>query len=91
MKILHLFLCFEFACHYYFDVSINRETICAKNKNLEACLLKYRLNSKSALGRDMTSEQKEKMKLELKQLKMEDISSFLESLPPDFLAILRTE
>ncbi|CAM8962903.1 unnamed protein product [Rhodiola kirilowii] len=49
------------------------------------------VDSKSALGKGMTSEETEKMKLELKQLKMEDISSFLESLPPDFLAILRTD
>lgn len=39
----------------------------------------------------MSTEEKNKLKQELKLLKMEDISSFMESLPPDFLTILRTD
>lgn len=39
----------------------------------------------------MSSEEKKHLREELKSLKMEDISSFMESLPPDFLAILRTD
>ena len=39
----------------------------------------------------MSNEEKKKLKQELKFLKMEDISSFMESLPPDFVTILRAE
>ncbi|KAL9152223.1 hypothetical protein ABFS82_11G107200 [Erythranthe guttata] len=49
------------------------------------------INSKSLLGRGMSSEEKKHLKEELKSIKMEDISSFMESLPPDFLTILRTD
>ncbi|XP_011085935.1 uncharacterized aarF domain-containing protein kinase 1 isoform X1 [Sesamum indicum] len=49
------------------------------------------INSKSVLGRGMSPEEKKYLKDELKSLKMEDISSFMESLPPDFLTILRTD
>ncbi|XP_021888054.1 uncharacterized aarF domain-containing protein kinase 1 isoform X2 [Carica papaya] len=49
------------------------------------------IDSKSALGKGMSTEEKNKLKQELKLLKMEDISSFMESLPPDFLTILRTD
>ncbi|CBI33376.3 unnamed protein product, partial [Vitis vinifera] len=38
----------------------------------------------------MSSEEKKKLKQELKFLKMEDIS-FMESLPPGFVTILRTD
>ncbi|KAL8038223.1 hypothetical protein ABFX02_11G091300 [Erythranthe guttata] len=49
------------------------------------------INSKSLLGRGMSSEEKKHLKEELKSINMEDISSFMESLPPDFLTILRTD
>ncbi|KAF9624726.1 hypothetical protein IFM89_013264 [Coptis chinensis] len=49
------------------------------------------IDSKSALGRGMSDEEKKNLKMEVKSLKMEDISSFMESLPPDFLTILRTD
>ncbi|KAH6796972.1 Protein kinase superfamily protein [Perilla frutescens var. hirtella] len=49
------------------------------------------INSKSVLGRGMPPEEKKHLREELKSLKMEDISSFMESLPPDFLTILRTD
>ncbi|XP_052196371.1 uncharacterized protein LOC127803841 isoform X2 [Diospyros lotus] len=49
------------------------------------------IGSKSNLGRGMSAEEKQNLKQELKSLKMEDISSFMESLPPDFLTILRTD
>lgn len=39
----------------------------------------------------MSPEEKKYLKEELKSIKMEDVSSFMESLPPDFLTILRTE
>ncbi|KAK4411912.1 hypothetical protein Sango_0264200 [Sesamum angolense] len=39
----------------------------------------------------MSAEEKKYLKEDLKSLKMEDISSFMESLPPDFLTILRTD
>lgn len=49
------------------------------------------LGSKSALGKGMSAEEKKNIKQELQSLKMEDLSSFMESLPSDFLTILRTE
>ncbi|KAK9115727.1 hypothetical protein Sjap_014674 [Stephania japonica] len=49
------------------------------------------LDSKTVLGTGMSAEEKNKLKLELKSLKMDDISSFMESLPSDFLTILRTD
>ncbi|GER47051.1 protein kinase superfamily protein [Striga asiatica] len=49
------------------------------------------MNSKSALGKGMSDEEKKYLKEEVKSLKVEDISSFMESLPPDFLTVLRTD
>ncbi|KZV22309.1 hypothetical protein F511_34053 [Dorcoceras hygrometricum] len=49
------------------------------------------IDSKSTLGSQMPREEREHLKEELKSLKMEDISSFMESLPPQFLAIMRTD
>ncbi|VVA27740.1 Hypothetical predicted protein [Prunus dulcis] len=49
------------------------------------------IDSKSALGKAMSVEERRNLKQELKSLKMEDISSFMESLPSDFLTILRTD
>ncbi|XP_051117149.1 uncharacterized protein LOC127241921 [Andrographis paniculata] len=49
------------------------------------------INSKSALGRGMSPEEKRYLREDLKSLKMEDVSSFMESLPPDFLIVLRTD
>ncbi|KAL9273562.1 AarF domain-containing protein [Drosera capensis] len=49
------------------------------------------IDSKSALGKGMSTEERQMVKQELKSLKMEDFSSFMESLPPDLLTILRTD
>ncbi|XP_058078816.1 uncharacterized protein LOC131227116 isoform X2 [Magnolia sinica] len=49
------------------------------------------IDSKSALGRGMSIEEKRNLKQELNSLNMGDVSSFMESLPPDFLTILRTD
>ncbi|WCJ25145.1 AarF domain-containing protein kinase 1 [Euphorbia peplus] len=49
------------------------------------------LDSKSAIGGELSAEERRIMKQDLKSLTMEDISSFMESLPPDFLTILRTD
>ncbi|KAL6336557.1 hypothetical protein AAG906_025109 [Vitis piasezkii] len=49
------------------------------------------IDNKSALMKGMSNEEKKKLKQELKFLKMKDISSFMESLPPDFVTILCTE
>nr|XP_023880702.1 uncharacterized aarF domain-containing protein kinase 1 [Quercus suber]POE75330.1 putative aarf domain-containing protein kinase 1 [Quercus suber] len=49
------------------------------------------IDSKSALLGGMSIEEKRNLKQELKSLKMEDISSFMESLPPEFSRILRTD
>ncbi|GMY24758.1 uncharacterized aarF domain-containing protein kinase 1, partial [Fagus crenata] len=49
------------------------------------------IDSKSTLLGGMSVEEKRNLKLELKSLTMEDISSFMESLPPDFFRILRTD
>ncbi|KAE8650567.1 aarF domain-containing protein kinase 1 isoform X1 [Cucumis sativus] len=48
-------------------------------------------DSTSALGMGMSNEERRNLKQELKLLKMEDISSFMESLPSDFLTVLRTD
>ncbi|TXG49189.1 hypothetical protein EZV62_025064 [Acer yangbiense] len=49
------------------------------------------INSKSVLGTGMSVEEKRQLKHDLNSLKFEDISSFMESLPPNFLSILRTD
>ncbi|GLT97340.1 hypothetical protein SLE2022_149100 [Rubroshorea leprosula] len=49
------------------------------------------IDSKSSPGEELSVEERKKLKHELKSLKMEDISSFMESLPPDFLTILKTD
>ncbi|XP_062107684.1 uncharacterized protein LOC133818678 isoform X2 [Humulus lupulus] len=49
------------------------------------------IDSKRVLGGRMSAVEKSNLKKELTSLKMEDISSFMESLPPDFLRILRTD
>ncbi|KAK8959610.1 putative ABC1 protein [Platanthera guangdongensis] len=49
------------------------------------------LESKSALGTQMSKEEKKQLKRELQYLGLEDISSFMESLPPEFLFVLRTD
>ncbi|POO03327.1 Serine/threonine protein kinase [Trema orientale] len=49
------------------------------------------IDSKRALGGRMSDREKSNLKKELKSLRMEDISSFMESLPPDFLRILRID
>uniref|UniRef100_M1CVU7 Ubiquinone biosynthesis protein coq-8 n=1 Tax=Solanum tuberosum TaxID=4113 RepID=M1CVU7_SOLTU len=49
------------------------------------------IDSKSALGEGMSVEERKNLEQELKSLKMEDISSFMESLPTDFLTVLRTD
>ncbi|ONK65345.1 uncharacterized protein A4U43_C07F36160 [Asparagus officinalis] len=49
------------------------------------------IDSKSTLGTQMSIEEKKHLKQELRSLRMDDISSFMESLPPDFLSILRTD
>ena len=56
--------------------------------NCQFCNL---IGSKSGLGKGMLVEEQKKLKQDLKALKMEDISSFMESLPSNFLTILRTE
>ncbi|XP_020100247.1 uncharacterized aarF domain-containing protein kinase 1 isoform X4 [Ananas comosus] len=49
------------------------------------------IESKSVLGDHMSSEEKTRLKHDLRALRMDDISSFMESLPEDFLSILRTD
>ncbi|VAH74534.1 unnamed protein product [Triticum turgidum subsp. durum] len=49
------------------------------------------IDSKSALGTQISGEEKTRIKQDLNSLGMDDISSFMESLPPDFLVILRTD
>ncbi|KAJ6805432.1 putative aarF domain-containing protein kinase 1 [Iris pallida] len=49
------------------------------------------MESKSALGTQMSDEERRNLKQELRHLRMDDISSFMESLPPDFLSILKTD
>ncbi|XP_066340071.1 uncharacterized protein [Miscanthus floridulus] len=49
------------------------------------------IESKSALGTQMPGEEQRRLKEELHSLRMDGISSFMESLPPDFYVILRTD
>ncbi|KMT17463.1 hypothetical protein BVRB_2g038010 isoform A [Beta vulgaris subsp. vulgaris] len=49
------------------------------------------MNSKAGLGSGISSEERNIIKQELKVLALGDLSSFMESLPPDFLTILRTD
>ncbi|XP_051181108.1 uncharacterized protein [Lolium perenne] len=49
------------------------------------------IDSKSSLGTQISGEEKMRIKQDLSSLGMDDISSFMESLPPDFLVILRTD
>ncbi|XP_074557825.1 uncharacterized protein LOC141813741 [Curcuma longa] len=49
------------------------------------------IQSKSALGTQLSNEEKKLLKQELHSLRMEDISSFMESLPSDFFTIIRTD
>ncbi|KAF8010288.1 hypothetical protein BT93_J1038 [Corymbia citriodora subsp. variegata] len=49
------------------------------------------IDSKSALGEAMSVEEKRMLKKDLKSLRMEDVSSFMEALPPDFLIVLRAD
>ncbi|CAL9146730.1 uncharacterized protein LOC135586769 isoform X1 [Musa acuminata AAA Group] len=49
------------------------------------------MESKSALGTQLSNEEKRLLKQELRSLKMDDISAFMECLPSDFFPILRTD
>ncbi|XP_078172593.1 protein kinase superfamily protein isoform X2 [Carex rostrata] len=49
------------------------------------------IESKSALGIQMSKEESKHLKDELRYLTLEDLTSFMDSLPPDFLVILRTD
>ncbi|BBG98619.1 Protein kinase superfamily protein, partial [Prunus dulcis] len=61
------------------------------SKNLQRLGERFGVANKSALGKAMSVEERRNLKQELKSLKMEDVSSFMESLPSDFLTILRTD
>ncbi|EOA34996.1 hypothetical protein CARUB_v10020089mg [Capsella rubella] len=47
--------------------------------------------SKSGLGKGMSIQERQKLKQEVKLLRLEDITTFMGSLPPDFLSVLRTD
>ncbi|KAL1215204.1 putative ABC1 protein [Cardamine amara subsp. amara] len=47
--------------------------------------------SKSGLGKGMSIQERQKLKQELKLLRLEDVTTFMGSLPPDFLTVLRTD
>lgn len=49
------------------------------------------IDSKSALGAAMSDDEKKNLRQELKLLKVEDYSSFMESVPSEFLTLLRTD
>ncbi|CAL4987595.1 unnamed protein product [Urochloa decumbens] len=49
------------------------------------------IESKSAIGTQMSSEEQRQLKEDLSSLGMDDISSFMEALPRDFYVILRTD
>ncbi|KAH0681877.1 hypothetical protein KY289_019629 [Solanum tuberosum] len=73
-----------------FEKSIASELdFIAEAKNL--VLERRTIDSKSALGEGMSVEERKNLKQDLKSPKMEDISSFMESLPTDFLTVLRID
>ncbi|KAI3515016.1 hypothetical protein L1887_13765 [Cichorium endivia] len=49
------------------------------------------INSKTALGNGMSVEERTNLKQEVKSLTMGNISEFMESLPSEFLTVLRTD
>ncbi|KAI4299654.1 hypothetical protein L6164_033090 [Bauhinia variegata] len=49
------------------------------------------IESKHPVGVQAPFEEKRKLKEELKSISMEDVSSFMESLPPEFVSILRVD
>ncbi|KAI3725718.1 hypothetical protein L1987_65510 [Smallanthus sonchifolius] len=49
------------------------------------------INSKAAFGDGMSVEEKKNLKQEVKSLSIGDISEFMESLPSEFLTVLRTD
>ncbi|KAL8228561.1 hypothetical protein R6Q59_000062 [Mikania micrantha] len=49
------------------------------------------INSKAAFGDGMSIEEKTKLKQEVKSLSIGDVSEFMESLPSEFLTVLRTD
>ncbi|KAJ0534658.1 putative ABC-type Cd(2+) transporter, protein kinase Group-Pl-3 family [Helianthus annuus] len=49
------------------------------------------INSRSAFGEGMSVEEKTNLKQEVKSLSMGDVSEFMESLPSEFLTVLRTD
>ncbi|KAL8231809.1 hypothetical protein R6Q57_001587 [Mikania cordata] len=49
------------------------------------------INSKAAFGDGMSVEEKTKLKQEVKSLSIGDVSEFMESLPSEFLTVLRTD
>ncbi|KAL1833527.1 hypothetical protein ACET3Z_003178 [Daucus carota] len=49
------------------------------------------IDSKSALGEAMSVDEKKNLRQELKSLKVDDFSSFMESVPSEFLTLLRTD
>ncbi|KAJ6935926.1 hypothetical protein NC652_010843 [Populus alba x Populus x berolinensis] len=60
-------------------------------KYLPVIFLGRTINSKAILGKGMSDEEKSGLKQELNDLRVDDLFSFMESLPPDFLTILRTD
>ncbi|CAN7129596.1 unnamed protein product [Brassica rapa subsp. narinosa] len=48
-------------------------------------------DSKSGLGKGMSIQERQKLKQEVKLLRLEDVTTFMGSLPPDFLTVLRTD
>ncbi|KAL0664226.1 hypothetical protein Bca4012_101064 [Brassica carinata] len=48
-------------------------------------------DSKSRLGKGMSIQERQKLKQEVKLLRLEDVTTFMGSLPPDFLTVLRTD
>lgn len=49
------------------------------------------INSKAGLGEGMSVEEKRNLKQEVKSLTIGDLSEFMESLPSEFLTVLRTD
>ncbi|KAK3409516.1 hypothetical protein EUGRSUZ_J01633 [Eucalyptus grandis] len=73
---------------YYFLLILTGRTI---DRCIIIIVLHNAMDRKSALGEAMSVEEKRKLKKDLKSLRMEDVSSFMEALPPDFSIVLRAD
>lgn len=77
----------QFIFYFHFCLNNNQE-LHSLRLTTHLCLNN---NSKAALGDGMSVEERTNLKQEVKSLTFGDVSEFMESLPSEFLTVLRTE